>query len=200
MSVVAAAVIGTAVVGGVAANSAANKSASAAKAGIASSNALAEQARTDSINLFARGLQSSQAGISGALKFYQDNAQSKINPFIQGNTAAQKVIGQGATQANNAILGLPVDMSFANKPQSLATDYSGITSAQLPVLGSQPQSGPDVPPGVQMPNQDPTGLKTLLASPAAKASATSGSSSPLGGAIQKIVGAGAIQNLVSRFG
>lgn len=160
MSVVAAAVVGTGLVGAYSSNRAADKAADASKAGMAATNALAKQARTDSINLFMRGLQSGQAGIGSALNFYQNNATAKIKPFVQGNMAAQQVLGQGATQANNAILGLPVDMSFANNPQSLSADYSGIESAQLPTLGaSQP---------------DQTGLGTLLALPPSTASSSGG--------------------------
>jgi len=161
MSVVAAAVIGSTIVGGVAANSAASKSASAAKSGIAESNALAQQARTDAINLFSRGLQSSTSGINSALNFYQDNAQGKAAPFIAGNVAAQKILGQGATQANNAILGLPVDMSFANNPTALAADYSGIKNAKLPVLGGVLDREAAGITGQSL-SEDPTGLKTLL--------------------------------------
>lgn len=136
MSVVAAAVIGSAVVGGVASKKAADKAADASKKGIASTESLANQARTDAINLFQQSKVSAQNGIGSALNFYQQNAQAKINPFVQGNVAAQQVLGQGATQANNAILGLPVDMSFANQPTTLGADYSGITSAQMPTLGA----------------------------------------------------------------
>ena len=180
MSVIAAAVIGTAVVGGVASSKAADKSTSAANKGIASTENLAKQARTDSINLFSRGMQSSQNGIAGALKFYQDNAKAKINPFIQGNVAAQRVIGQGAMQANNAILGLPVDMSFAAQPQALAANYSGITSAQLPALGAPAASplGATAPQAVAAQAADPLGLQATLAAPLLGAPAVTASAAP----------------------
>jgi hypothetical protein len=161
---IAGAAVGSAVIGGASANNAANKSASAARSGIASTERLMNQARNDSINLFTRAIQSSQSGIDGALKFYQENAAARINPFVQGNMAAQRVIGQGATQANNAILGLPVDMAFANNPQALAADYSGITSASLPQLGTQlgEPAGPQTPEDIKNRIADPTGLKALL--------------------------------------
>ena len=155
MSAVATAVIGSAVVGGIASNKAAGKAADGSKKGIEATQQAARQARNDSINLFSRGMQSAQSGIGGALNFYQNNATAKVQPFVQGNIAAQQVLGQGATQANNAILGLPVDMSFANNPQSLSADYSGIKSAQLPILGASISAN------------DPAGLNALLADPAA---------------------------------
>ncbi len=136
MTWVAVAVAGAAVVGGIASNQSAKKSADAAKKGIDSSNALAGQARTDAINLFSQGRDSAQLGIGKTLDFYKNNAQAANQPLIQGNMMAQQVAGQGGIQANNAILGLPVDMSFANNPQQVTADYSGINSAQLPVLGA----------------------------------------------------------------
>ncbi len=135
MTWVAVAVVGAAVIGGVASNQAAKKSADAAKKGIESSNALAGQSRADAINLFGQGRESAQLGIGSALNFYKDNAQQRNQPMIQGNMMAQQALGQGGIQANNAILGLPVDMSFANNPQQVGADYSKINSAQLPQLG-----------------------------------------------------------------
>lgn len=167
MSVVIAAVVGTTAVGAISADRAADKAADASKKGIASTENLARQARTDAINLFSRGMQSSQNGIQGALKFYQDNAQAKIQPFIQGNVAAQRAVGQGGMQANNAILGLPVDMSFAAQPQALAANYSGITSAKLPTLGAPAASqfGAMTPQAVTAQAADPLGLQATLAAP-----------------------------------
>lgn len=132
---VAGAAIGSAIIGAYSSSQASDAAADSAQDGIDAVNAATGRARSDAINLFSRGLQSSQAGTGGALKFYQENAKSKIAPFVQGNVAAQRVLGQGATQTNNAILGLPVDMAFANYPKTLSADYSGITSAQMPTLG-----------------------------------------------------------------
>lgn len=133
---VAGAAIGSAIIGAYSANKSSEAASDAAEAGIESTKGIMGQARNDSINLFSRGLQSSQSGITGALQFYQNNAQAKTVPFVQGNVAAQRVLGQGATQANNAILGRPVDMSFANNPRILPSNYSGITSAAVPTLGA----------------------------------------------------------------
>jgi hypothetical protein len=135
MTWVAVAVAGAAVIGGVASNQASKKTADAAKKGIKSSNALAGQSRQDAINLFGQGRDSAQLGIGGALDFYQDTAQQRNQPLIQGNMMAQQAMGQGGIQANNAILGLPVDMSFANTPQQVTADYSKINAAKIPQLG-----------------------------------------------------------------
>jgi len=130
----AAAALGAAVIGSNSSDRASDKAADSAKKGIASTESIMNKARTDAINLFSSGVASSKAGTGSALNFYQNNAVAKLNPFIQGNVAAQQVLGQGATQANNAILGLPVDMNFA-RSQNLGADYSGIVSAKMPKLG-----------------------------------------------------------------
>jgi len=128
------AAVGAAAINSNASGNASDKAADSAKKGIASTESIMNQARTDAINLFSSGGASSKAGTGSALNFYQNNAVAKLNPFIQGNVAAQQVLGQGATQANNAILGLPVDMNFA-RSQNLGADYSGIVSAKMPKLG-----------------------------------------------------------------
>jgi hypothetical protein len=107
-----------------------------AKNGLADANAKQDAARADAINLFGQGRSSAQAGIGGAMNFYKQNAQASTQPLIQGNMMAQQALGQGGIQANNAILGLPVDMSFANNPQQVKADYTNINNAQLPQLGA----------------------------------------------------------------
>lgn len=145
---VAAAVVGSTLIGAVAANSAANKQASAAKKGLSQANALQQSAIQQAKDYYSLGQKSAQAGYQSALDLFKANQAAKYQPMIQGNVAAQRVIGQGATQANNAILGLPVDMSYANNPQALQPDLSGM-NAQLPntapQVGPQPaQPNPDV--------------------------------------------------------
>lgn len=70
---------------------------------------------------------------------------------------AQQAVGQGGIQANNAILGLPVDMSFANNPQQVETDYSGINNAQMPLLGSWTQESDEQAALTQSPQISNTG-------------------------------------------
>lgn len=138
---VAGAAIGSAVIGAVSSNNAANKSASAAEKGTKSTTDIMNQSRTDAVNLFNQGKQSRMLGQNAAFDFYKQNAQNISRPMVQGNMMAQQVQGQGGIQANNAILGLPVDMSFANNPQQISADYSSINNAQLPVLGNGYNAG-----------------------------------------------------------
>lgn len=137
MSVVAAAVIGSAVVGAAASKSASKSAAKSQEKGLAASQAMSNQAIGQAKDYFNIGQKSAQAGFQSALDFFKNVQPAKYEPMIQGNVASQKVIGQGATQANNAILGLPVDMSFANQQQAIQPDYSAIQSARLPMLGGQ---------------------------------------------------------------
>ena len=109
--------------------------------GLKVSQEMSQQAIGQAKDYFNIGQRSSQAGFQSALDFFKNVQPAKYEPMIQGNVAAQKVIGQGAQQANNAILGLPVDMSFANQQTAIQPNYSAIQSAQLPTLGGQ-QMGP----------------------------------------------------------
>lgn len=134
MSAIAAAVVGSAVIGGYSANKAADKQSDAAKKGIASTERLAEQSRVDAVSLFNQGKRSRLLGQNAAFNLIKQNAQKVNQPLIQGNMMAQQAVGQGGIQANNAILGMPVDMSFANNPQQVQADYSGINEAQMPAV------------------------------------------------------------------
>lgn len=136
MSVVAAAVIGSAAVGAYSSNKAAKTAASSSKKGLEQSNALAEQSRTAATNLYNQARVAGQRGLTSAFDYYKGAAQSRYQPFIQANTAAQDVIGQGAQQAQNAILGLPVNMNFA-QPQQVKPDMSFLNNAQLPQMSGE---------------------------------------------------------------
>ena len=141
MSVVAAAVIGSTLVGAAGAKSAAKQAARGQEKGLAASSALNKQAIGQAKDYFNIGQKSAQAGFQSALDFFKNAQPAKYEPMIQGNVAAQKMIGQGAQQANNAILGLPVDMSFANQQTAFQPNYAALQSAQVPALGGQ-QMGP----------------------------------------------------------
>lgn len=132
MSVVAAAVLGSAAVGAYSSNKAAKTAANSAQKGLEQSTALADQSRNAATNLYNQARVSGQRGLTSAFDFYKKSAQSKYQPYIKANTAAQGVIGQGLVQANNAILGLPVDPSFA-QPQQVNPDMSFL-NAQLPQM------------------------------------------------------------------
>jgi len=133
----AVAVIGSAVIGAAASKSASKSAAKGQEKGLAASQAMSQQAIGQAKDYFNIGQRSSQAGFQSALDFFKNTQPAKYEPMIQGNVAAQRVIGQGAQQANNAILGLPVDMSFTNQQTAIQPNYSAIKSAQLPVLGGQ---------------------------------------------------------------
>lgn len=134
---VSGAVIGAAVIGAYSSNQASKKQADAAKKGIKSTEGLAGQARADAINLFNQGKRSRMLGQGSGFEFTKQNAQRTARPMMLGNMMAQQAVGQGGIQANNAILGLPVDMSFANNPQAIEADYSLIESAQPPAIDQE---------------------------------------------------------------
>ena len=148
MSVVAAAVIGTAVVGGVASNKASKQQAKGVQKGIDASAALAQQARSDVMKLWDYGAAQGRASMDGAFNFYRQAAPQRMAPVTQSFQQGVNVLGQGAQQANNAILGLPVDMSFTNQQvQQAPTGY--LDGAALPpapmqsigsLLGEQPSA------------------------------------------------------------
>lgn len=137
----AAAILGAAGIGAGSSAIAGRQAAKGQAKGLAASQAMSQQAIGQAKDYFNIGQRSSQAGFQSAMDFFKNVQPAKYEPMIQGNVAAQRVIGQGAQQANNAILGLPVDMSFANQQTAIQPNYSAIRSAQLPVLGGQ-QMGP----------------------------------------------------------
>lgn len=137
----AAAILGAAGIGAGSSAIAGRQAAKGQAKGLAASQAMSQQAIGQAKDYFNIGQRSSQAGFQSAMDFFKNVQPAKYEPMIQGNVAAQRVIGQGATQANNAILGLPVDMSFANQQTAIQPNYSAVQSAQLPILGGQ-QMGP----------------------------------------------------------
>jgi hypothetical protein len=186
---VAGAAVGSALIGAYSSNKASKDAAKGQEKGLAASNAMAQQAIGGAKDYFNIGQKSSQAGFQSALDFFKSSQPAKYNPMIQGNVAAQKVIGQGATQANNAILGLPVDMSFANQPQAIQPDYSAIQNAKLPVLG-QPSADQSLPSGQQTsgqqnspqqkPSSSPLTLGGYATDPRAMLNPTTAITNPLG--------------------
>ncbi len=131
---VAGALVTSAVVGAASSKDASKKNAAGVKKGLNQSLDITNKARADVISLFDNASKKANIGNAAALDFYKQNAQKRMQPFIQGNQNAQNVINLGAQQANNAILGLPVNTNFAQQPQPQA-DYSGIMGAKLPEYG-----------------------------------------------------------------
>lgn len=111
----AAAVVASTVVGAYSSNKASKEQAKGVQKGLDESGALAQQAREDVNRLFQIGSAQGRAGLTGAFNFYKQAAPQRMAPVTQGFQQGINVLGQGAQQANNAILGLPVDMSFTNQ-------------------------------------------------------------------------------------
>lgn len=147
----AAAILGASVIGAGASISASKSAAKGQAKGLAASQVMSNEAIGQAKDYFNIGQRSAQAGFQSALDFFKNVQPAKYEPMIQGNVAAQRVIGQGAQQANNAILGLPVDMSFANQQTAIQPNYSAIRSAQLPVLGGQQMGPQQINPQIQPP-------------------------------------------------
>lgn len=128
---VAGAVVVSAAAGAYSSNKASKEQSKGVQKGLDQSAALAQQARQDVMSLFERSATNSGMGMKAALDYYKTAAPKRAQPYIQGSSQAQQVIGQGAVQANNAILGLPVDMGFVNQPQIVpGTDH--MIGAQIP--------------------------------------------------------------------
>jgi len=73
--------------------------------------ATAAQARGDVQRLFGTADIARQGGFSSALDFLSGAPAAQIAPFQQGNVAAQQQIARGLPQIQNALLGLPTDLS-----------------------------------------------------------------------------------------
>ena len=145
---VAAAIVGVTAIGGIASHKAGKQQAEGVQKGIDASGALAQQARADVTRLFDLGTKQGRAGIEGAFNFYKQAAPQRIAPVTQGYNQAIGVLGQGAQQANNAILGLPMDMGFTNQ-QAVQAPANYLGGAELP---AQQQSIEPVGPQ-QFPSQ-----------------------------------------------
>lgn len=132
----AAAAVVSAGIGAYSSNKASKEQSEGIQKGIDASAALAQQARDDVNRLFDVGYKQGRAGIEGAFNFYRQAAPQRIAPVTQGYQQGINVLGQGAQQANNAILGLPVDMSFTNQQVQQAPagylDQAKLAPAEMP--------------------------------------------------------------------
>lgn len=75
-----------------------------------------------------------------ALDVFGRVVPQQVDLFQQGNVAAQRVLGQGLPQIQNALRGLPVDLGFAGAPQKFNFDPSSI-QRRLPELRGAPRLG-----------------------------------------------------------
>lgn len=125
-------VAAAAVVGAVASDRAADKAAKGQKKGMEQSLDITNRARQDVMNLFDQSAKSSRLGMEQAMDYYKKAATQRMTPFLQGNKAAQNAIGAGAQQAQNAILGLPVNMQAINQPAPVQQHSTYMIGAELP--------------------------------------------------------------------
>lgn len=185
---VAGAVVVSTGINAYSADKASDQAAAGQKKGMEQSLAITNQARQDVMKLFERSAANSGMGMKAALDYYKTAAPKRMTPYLQGSQQAQQVIGQGAVQANNAILGLPVDMGFVNQPQIVpGTDH--MIGAQIPVMdksaafsdSSAPLvSGNNASGQPSAPSIGDMGKKLLFSSPLQDAGTAGGLSKILG--------------------
>jgi hypothetical protein len=94
----------------------------------------AEKSREDVLPLFDASQASREAGFQGAMDVMGQAVPQQFSTFQQGNVGAQQALLSGLPQMQNAILGLPVDMS-GFQPQALSYDTSYMNQ-QLPTMMS----------------------------------------------------------------
>lgn len=144
---VGGAVIGSAVIGGLSSKRASDQQTESLEKGMDQSAALAQQARKDVLGLFDRSAESARMGSKGAFEFYKRVAPQRMAPYLQGNRQARQAVTIGAQQANNAILGQPVDMQAINQP-GVQPDTSYLEGVELPEYESDEVMDQD-PKGTQ---------------------------------------------------
>jgi len=88
------------------------------------------QTRADAIPLFQAAQDSRRGGYQGAMDIFGQTYPQQVGLYQQGNVGAQRVLGQGSQQYENAILGRPVNRSFM-EPQQFDVDTS-FSQQQLP--------------------------------------------------------------------
>jgi hypothetical protein len=115
MSGVATAIAASAVIGGVVANKNAGDALDAQEDQNDASAALIReqslQARKDAVPLFDAAQQNREIGTQAALGTQGQSLRQQIDTSARGNYFAQEALLAGQPQVQNAILGLPVDMS-----------------------------------------------------------------------------------------
>jgi len=130
---VAAAVGGAAIAGAVASDNA-DKAVSAQKSQNKKNQKfireMATNARNDAIPLYDAAQQNRGIGVQSAFDSMAQTIPEQGRLMQDGNVAAQEMLLAGLPQANNALLGLPVDYS-ALQPQRLEPNYDW-TKQQVP--------------------------------------------------------------------
>ena len=107
----AIATVGAAVIGSKASKKASKAAAKGQTQALAATTGAATQAREDVNRLFAGSGQAQQRGFGSALEFLGESLGQQVAPFQQGNVLAQQQISRGLPQIQNALLGIPTDLS-----------------------------------------------------------------------------------------
>lgn len=117
MSGVAAAIAGSAVVGAVVSDRASKRAAGAAKdsseAQLAFMREQADRAREDVARLSPQAREARDLGYQQSMDFLGSALPVSLGFMQQGNVGAQEINAAALPQMNNAILGGPIDYSFA---------------------------------------------------------------------------------------
>ena len=97
-------------------------------------------ARQDAIPLFGSAFENRNLGAQAALDVFGQTIPQQFGTFQQGNVGAQQQLLAGLPQFQNAILGLPADLSGL-QPQTIDVDTS-FAQQQLPEFVSPQQALP----------------------------------------------------------
>lgn len=140
----AIATVAGAVIGSKASKSASKAAAKGQDKALGATAASTAQGRQDVIGGFAGADEARRGGFSDALSFLGGAPSQQIAPFQQGNVAAQQQISRGLPQIQNAILGLPTDLSGfqpqqIGQPADFNFDLSGFQRPAQPQLTQQEQ-------------------------------------------------------------
>jgi len=103
----------------------------------------AGQARADAQSLFPVAQQNRNLGFQSALDVFGQTIPGQIDAFQQGNVGAQASLLAGLPQFQNAIFGLPTNLSGL-QPQRLDVNTQ-FAQQQLPQF-QQPQPAPAIQP------------------------------------------------------
>jgi hypothetical protein len=137
MALLGAAIIGSSLLGAVTSKKASDKQADGVKASINSTNELSNRAREDAIKLYSSGMMAGRKASQRVIDFYSSAIPQTLKPMQQGNVLGQKALIGGMNQANNALMGLPVDMS-GFQPQQIQADYGFLKNLPKESAASDP--------------------------------------------------------------
>ena len=140
------ATVGSAVIGSRASSKAADSARAGQDKAFDATSAAANSARNDVNSLFGKSADIRRQTFGDTADFLNQSIGRQIQPFQEGNMAAQEQVSSALPQINNAIMGNPVDFSgFAPKQISQPSDFTLDFSAfrkKAPVAAPAGQTGP----------------------------------------------------------